>query len=87
MSFVDERQVMTMIQPMLPLDECVDPTSVESATEPLHFVGDSATVEESAIEPLHSTTDPATAESAIDPLQFFADSDAAADAPTKTSCS
>jgi hypothetical protein len=72
-----------VIQPMLHLHECDDPTPAESATEPLHSVGDSTAVEESAVEPLHSVADPAVAE----PLQSVADSDAAADALTETSCS
>jgi hypothetical protein len=72
---------------MLHLHECDEPTPAESAAEPLHSVGDSAGIEESAIEPLHSVDDPATAESAAEPLQSVADSDAAADAPTETSYS
>jgi hypothetical protein len=68
---------------MLRLHECADPAPARSATEPLHSVGDSAAVEESAVEPLHSAVDPA----ATEPLQSIADSDAAADAPTETSCS
>jgi hypothetical protein len=68
---------------MLRLHECADPAPAGSAAEPLHSVGDSAAVEESAVEPLHSAVDPAAAE----PLQSVADSDAAADAPTETSCS
>jgi hypothetical protein len=79
LSFIDERQVLTVIQLMLPLHE--------SVAEPLHSVGDSTAIEESAIEPLHSAADLATAESAAEPLQSVADSDASADAPTKTSCS
>jgi hypothetical protein len=79
LSFIDERQVLTVIQLMLPLHE--------SVAELLHSVGDSTAIEESAIEPLHSAADLATAESAAEPLQSVADSDASADAPTKTSCS
>jgi hypothetical protein len=67
---------------MLHLHECADPARAESAAELLHSIGDSTVVEESAVEPLHSTADPAAAE----PLQSVADSDAAADAPTETSC-
>jgi hypothetical protein len=67
---------------MLHLYECADPAPVEFAAEPLHSVGDSTVVEESAVEPLHSTADPAD-----EPLQSVADSDAATDAPTETSCS
>ena len=53
-----------MIQPMHPLHECDDSATVEvgseSAAEPLHSVGDSAAVEESAIEPLQSAADAPT---------------------------
>jgi hypothetical protein len=63
---------------MLPLHECADPAPAESATEPLHSVGDSAAVEESAIESLNS---------AAEPLQSVADSDTVVDAPTETSYS
>jgi cephalosporin hydroxylase len=87
LSFIDERQVLTVIQPMLHLHECIELAPVESAAEPLHSVGDSVVVEESAVEPLHSTDDPATAESVAEPLQSVADSDAAADAPIETSYS
>jgi hypothetical protein len=83
LSFVDERQVPTVIQPMLPLHECADP----APTETLHSVGDSAAVEESAVEPLHFTADPTAAESVDEPLQSVAYSDAVDDASTKTSCS
>jgi hypothetical protein len=55
LSFIDERQVLTVIQPMLPLHECANPAPDVSAAEPLHSVGDSPAVEESAVEPLHST--------------------------------
>jgi hypothetical protein len=47
---------------VLHLHECVEPTPAEFVAEPLHFVGDSAVVEESAVEPLHSADDPAAAE-------------------------
>jgi hypothetical protein len=63
------------------------PAPTESAIEPLHSVGDSAAVEEFAIEALHSTVDPAAAESAVEPLQSIVDSEDATDAPTETSCS
>jgi hypothetical protein len=72
---------------MLPLHECADPAPAEFVVEPLHSIGDSAAVEESAVEPLHSTADPATAKSTAKPLQSVADSDVAANAPTETSCS
>jgi hypothetical protein len=77
----DERQVLTVIQPMHPLHECADPAPTESAAEPLHSVGDSAVIEESAVEPLNSAADSAVIEESV------ADSDAAANAPTETSCS
>jgi hypothetical protein len=67
---------------MHPLHECADP----APAEPLHSVGDSTTVEESTVEPLHSAADPVAAESAAKPLHYVVDSDAAADAPTVTSC-
>jgi hypothetical protein len=66
---------------------CAEPALAESATESLHSVGDSAAVEESVVEPLHSTDDPTAAKSVAEPLQFIADSDVAADAPTETSYS
>jgi hypothetical protein len=67
---------------MLHLHECVAPGPTESAAEPLHSVGNSAAVEESAIKPLHSADDPA-----IKPLQSVANSDATVDAPTEISYS
>jgi hypothetical protein len=76
-----------VIQQMLPLHECANPAPAVSATEPLHSVGDSHVVEESAVELLHFAADPTAADSAAKPLQSVADSDAAADAPTETSCS
>jgi hypothetical protein len=62
LSFIDEGQFLTVIQPVLPLHECADPTPAESAVEPFHSVADStaanpATIE-STIEPLHSAVDP-----------------------------
>jgi hypothetical protein len=72
---------------MLHLHECVEPAPAESAAEPLHSVGDSATVEESVVEPLHSADDPTAVESAAEPLQSVADSDAVVDASTETSYS
>jgi hypothetical protein len=83
LSFVDDRQVLIVIMPMLHLHECADPAAVE----PLHSVGDSTVVEESVVEPLHSVVDPAAAKSAVEPLQFVADLDATADALIETSCS
>jgi hypothetical protein len=76
-----------VIQPMLHLHECADPAPVESATEPLHSVGDSTAIEESVVEPLHSAANPAAVESTAKPLQSVADSDATTDAPTETFCS
>jgi hypothetical protein len=87
LSFIDKRQVLTVIQSMLPLDECADPAPAEFAAEPLHSVGDSAAVEESVVEPLHSTADPAAAKSTAKPLESVADSDVATNASTETSCS
>jgi hypothetical protein len=40
-----------VFQPVLPLHECLDPTAIESAPEPLHSVADSAT------EPLQFVAD------------------------------
>jgi hypothetical protein len=56
LSFVDERQFLTMILPVLPLHECADHAPTEFAAEPLHSIVDPATVE-SPVEHLHSTTD------------------------------
>jgi hypothetical protein len=72
---------------MLHLHECADPAPTKSIAKPIHFIGDSAAVEESAVEPLHSAADPAATESAAEPLQSAAGSNAAADVPTETSCS
>jgi hypothetical protein len=62
LSFIDERQFLTVIQVVLPLHECADPTPAESATEPLHSIADSAAAETAAdpaaVEPLHSVDDP-----------------------------
>jgi hypothetical protein len=63
LSFVDERQFLTMIQLVLPFHECADFAPIETAAEPLHSVADSvateeATAVESAVEPLHSAADP-----------------------------
>jgi hypothetical protein len=56
LSFIDERQVLNVIQPMHPVHKCADP----APAEPLHSIGDSAAVEESAIEPLQSVVDAPT---------------------------
>jgi hypothetical protein len=45
-----------VIQPVLPLHECVDPATTESTPEPLNFVADSAA------EPLQSIADSAPTE-------------------------
>jgi hypothetical protein len=76
-----------VIQLMLHLHECADLAPAESATEPLHSVGDSTAVEESVVEPLHSAANPAAVESTAKPVQSVADSDATTDAPTETFCS
>jgi hypothetical protein len=72
---------------MLHLHECAEPAPAESTAEPLHYVGVSAVVEESAVKPLHSANDPTAAEFAAEPPHSVADSDAAADALTETSYS
>jgi hypothetical protein len=87
LSFIDERHVLTVIQPMLPLHECADPTLAESAAETLHSIGNSTVVEESAIKPLYSAADPVAAKSAAESIQSVTNSDVAADALTETSCS
>jgi hypothetical protein len=70
LSFVDERQFLTVIQPVLPLHECADHTPAKFAAKPLHSVADSTTVEEAtvdpaAVEPLHTATDPAGSGAAL----------------------
>jgi hypothetical protein len=55
LSFVDEKQFLTVIELILPLHECADPTTAES----LHFVADTAAAKEAAadpivVEPLHN---------------------------------
>jgi hypothetical protein len=61
-SFIDERQFLTVIQPILPLHKCADPAPTESTAEALHSIVDSAAVEAAAdpaaVEPLHSPADP-----------------------------
>jgi hypothetical protein len=49
LSFIDERQFLTVIQCVLPLHECADLAPIESAAEPLNFVA----------EPLHSVAESA----------------------------
>jgi hypothetical protein len=46
LSFIDERQFLTVIQPVLPLHECANPTPTKFATEPLHSVAGSITAED-----------------------------------------
>jgi hypothetical protein len=62
--FVDERQFLIVIQPVLPLHECADHAPAEFATEPLHSITDSAAADptaiESAVEPLHYAVEPAS---------------------------
>jgi hypothetical protein len=70
MSFVDERQFLTVIQPVLPPHECANHAPAKFAPKPLHSVTDSAAAEEvaadpAAIEPLHSTADPAGSGAAL----------------------
>jgi hypothetical protein len=69
---------------MLHLYECAEPAPAESAAEPLHSIGDSATIEKSVVEAFHSANDPVVAESVAEPLQSVVDSDATVDAPTET---
>jgi hypothetical protein len=56
LSFIDERQVLTVIQLMHPLHECVDPAPPESIVEPLHSTTDHVAAE-SAAKPLQSVAD------------------------------
>jgi hypothetical protein len=62
LSFIDERQFLTVIQSVLPLHECADHAPTEFATEPLHSIDDSTAAEDAAADPaivetLHSATD------------------------------
>jgi hypothetical protein len=68
--FIDERQFLIVIQPVLPFHECADPAPAESVIEPLHSIVDSAaTVDpadvESVVEPLHSDADPIGSSAAL----------------------
>jgi hypothetical protein len=45
---------------MLHLHECADPAPTKSIAKPIHSIGDSAAVEESAVEPLQSAADAPT---------------------------
>jgi hypothetical protein len=56
-SFIDKRQFLTAIQPILPLHKCADPAPTESTAEALHSIADSA-ANPAAVEPLHSPADP-----------------------------
>jgi hypothetical protein len=67
LSSVDERQFLTVNQPVLPLHKCADHAPTKFAIESLHSIADFAAAEEvvadpaaveSTIEPLHSTADP-----------------------------
>jgi hypothetical protein len=75
--FVDERQCLTVIQPVLPLHEWVDPA-------PTEYVAAESPPTESAANPapveFATTADPAPTESSAEPLHF----DVGA-APTETS--
>jgi hypothetical protein len=79
-SFVDERQFLTVIQPVLPLHECADHAPVEFAAKPLHSVTDSTAAEEatansvsieSVVEPLHSAADPASSGATLTETFFY----------------
>jgi hypothetical protein len=74
MSFVDERQFMTVIQPVLSLHECADHALAEFTAESLQSVTDPAAI------------DPTAVESAIKPLHPAADSTGSGAALTKTFC-
>jgi hypothetical protein len=70
LSFVDERQFLTVIQPVIPPHECANHAPTKFAPTPLHSVTDSAAAAdpaaiESAVEPLHSTADPASSGAAL----------------------
>jgi hypothetical protein len=63
LSSIDERQFLTVNQPVLPLHKCADHAPTKFATESLHSIADFAAAEEvvadpATIEPLHSTADP-----------------------------
>jgi hypothetical protein len=64
LSFVDERQFLTVIQLILPLHECADPAPAESAaaeSPPTESAADPAPAESSA-KPLHSIVGAASTE-------------------------
>jgi hypothetical protein len=67
-----------MIQLVLPLHECADPTAIESAVA-------KSVATKSTAKLLHSIVDSATAESTAEPLQSGADSAPTGAALTKTS--
>jgi hypothetical protein len=55
LSFIDERQLLTVTQSVLPVHEFANPANAE----PLHSIANSAAAE-SAVEPLQSVVDSAT---------------------------
>jgi hypothetical protein len=79
LSFVDERQFLTVIQLILPFYECADHAPAEFATEPLHSVANSTATEEAA-------TDPAAIESTIEPLHSAIDPASSGATLTETFC-
>jgi hypothetical protein len=79
LSFIDEKQFLTMIQPVLPLHECVDHAPAEFAAKPFHSIADSATTEEVA-------ADPAAVESTIELLHFATRRASSGAALTETFC-
>jgi hypothetical protein len=79
LSFVDERQFLTVIQPVLPLHECADHAPAEFIAKPLYSVAKSTAAEE-------ATTDPAAIEFAVEPLHFVVDPAGSGAALTKTFC-
>jgi hypothetical protein len=79
LSFIDERQFLTVIQPILPLLECADHAPAEFAAEPLHSVANSTATKKAA-------TDPAAIEYAIEPLHSAADPAGSGAALTETFC-
>jgi hypothetical protein len=72
LSFVDKRQFLTVIQPVLPIHECADLAPAASAAKSLHSVADSTTAE-STVLPLKSVADSAAAKSAVELLQSITD--------------
>jgi hypothetical protein len=68
-----------MIQPVLPLHECVEHAPAEFAAEPLYSIVNSAATEEAA-------ADPTAIESAAEPLHSAAGPAGSGVALTKTFC-